>query len=109
MNIPHFTIVPTSQHPLRIGYHGVAVRFDSVAMKGRLDKVPLLQPRLSVVGQETVSKDSAVELESIAFNETFAVVNQNVLDKVGVVKEIDVTGKNTVVKDVTVLMSPLRI
>ena len=34
---------------------------------------------------------------------------QNLLDEVGVVQEIDVTGKSAIVKDVTKLTSPLRI
>jgi hypothetical protein len=78
-------------------------------VKGRLDEVPLLPPRISVVGQQTVSKDPAVELEDFALDETLVVGYQNVLDKVGVVEEIDATRKNAVVKDVTILTSPLRI
>jgi hypothetical protein len=62
-------------------------------MKGRLDEVPLLQPRISFVGQQTISKDPAVELQCFTFYETLVVGYQHLLDKDGVVEEIDVTKK----------------
>jgi hypothetical protein len=48
-------------------------------------------------------------LQGFTFYETLVVGYQNVLDKVGVVEEIDVTKKNAVVEDVTVLTSPLPV
>jgi hypothetical protein len=78
-------------------------------VKRRLDDVPLLPPRISFVGQQTVSKDPAVELEGLTLDETVVVGYQNGLDKVRIVEEIDVTGKSAVVKDVTISTSPPRI
>ena len=78
-------------------------------MKGGLDEVPLPQPRISVIGQKTVSKDPPVELQGFALDEILRVGYQNLLDEVGVVQEIDVTGKSAIVKDVTKLTSPLGI
>jgi hypothetical protein len=74
-----------------------------------LDEVPLPQPRISVIGQQAVSKDPPVELQGFALDEILAVGYQNLLDEVGVVQEIDVTGKSAIVKDVTKLTSPLGI
>jgi hypothetical protein len=74
-----------------------------------LNKVPLPQPRISFIGQQTVSKDPAVGLQSFALDEIPVVSYQNLLDKVGVVEEIDMPVKSTVVEDVAILPRPLCI
>jgi hypothetical protein len=109
MNVTRFAIVPGRHHPLGVRHHRVAVELDFVPVKGWLGEAPVLQPGIAFVGQKAVSKDSAIQSDSLPFDETLVVGNKNVFGKVGVVKEIEVAGKSAVVKDVTISASPLRV
>jgi hypothetical protein len=68
-----------------MNHHGVAVRLDFVPVKSRLNKPPLLQPRVSFAGQQPISEYPAIESKRLSLNEVPMLGQENVFNQIWVV------------------------
>src|SRR6266446_1817035 len=93
-------VFPRNQHLLRVASHDLGVRRDTLAVKCRLRKSPLTQPRFAFVGQQTVAEEPSALAHDVVLEKILVVPYQYRFDQARMIQEIDVNPRRAIIKDV---------
>ena len=89
-HVASFTRFPAVCYLTRRGRHGCRVRYQSIAVKGRLGEPALAQMEFTFAGQEAFAEQDLGPLKKSAFDEIAAVCYENILDEIRPVEQIHV-------------------
>ena len=96
------------EHPLGVVDHDVGVRGDPVAVEGRLRQLPLSAPEVPLAGQQAVSQRPLGIPKAVVLDELPVLIDEHLLDQVGMVDEPDRARAEPHRDDVAVLPLPAR-
>ena len=108
LGVADLAVAPRLQHPLGVIDHEPAVRSDPLAVKRRLGQLALAAPELAFAGQEPLPERPLRLPQPIVLDELPILVDQHLLDQVGMVDEHDSPGAESGRNQVAILLSPAR-
>ena len=108
LDVADLAVAPGHEHPLGVFDHHTGIGGDPVAMERRLGELALGPPELALAGQEPVAQRSPRAPQPVVLDELPVLVDQHLLDQVGMVEEEDRRGPEPGPDHVAVLAMPAR-
>ena len=87
LDVANLSVFPGSEHPIRELDHDGGITGDPITMKRRLYELAPGPPELSLAGQEAVAQRSLRASQPVMLDELPVLIDEHVLDKLGMVDE----------------------